>query len=128
MVTKKKKWPFVLLLLVGCIGAYVMWRITAPLPEIKTSVVYRASSAPQPQAFMWPENGESAIAIEGQGVVAQKNQQETVQPIASTAKLITALAILEKKPLKINEKGPVITLNQADVDIFNSYYVRDGST
>ena len=38
----------------------------------------------------------------------------------SVAKIMTALALLEDKPLKVGEQGPVITVDAADVDVYNA--------
>lgn len=48
-------------------------------------------------------------------------------PTASTAKLITALAVLQTKPLALGQQGPIITLTANDVAIYNAYIAQDGS-
>jgi D-alanyl-D-alanine carboxypeptidase (penicillin-binding protein 5/6) len=48
-------------------------------------------------------------------------------PMASTAKVMTALAILKKYPLKPGETGPTITMTAADVDRYNNYINQGGS-
>lgn len=76
--------------------------------------------------FSWPATSQAALGSLDQGVLIEKPNQ-TVKPTASTAKLITALTILKKKPLQLGEEGPTITLTQADVDIYNQYFAKDGS-
>ncbi len=46
---------------------------------------------------------------------------------ASIAKVITALTVLEKKPLQRGETGPVLTMTQADVDFYAAETIRNGS-
>ena len=46
---------------------------------------------------------------------------------ASTIKIITALAILDKKPLQTGQQGPYITLGTSDVAIYQDYLRRGGS-
>jgi D-alanyl-D-alanine carboxypeptidase (penicillin-binding protein 5/6) len=52
---------------------------------------------------------------------------ETPVPTASTAKLITALTVLQQKPLKAGEQGPTVTLHDSDVALYNNYVAQDGS-
>jgi D-alanyl-D-alanine carboxypeptidase (penicillin-binding protein 5/6) len=48
-------------------------------------------------------------------------------PIASIAKVITALAVLQKKPLMAYNPGPTITLDNTDLGYYNYYFLNDGS-
>jgi D-alanyl-D-alanine carboxypeptidase (penicillin-binding protein 5/6) len=41
-------------------------------------------------------------------------------PMASTAKIMTALLVLEDHPLNLNEPGPVLTVSRSDVNIYIS--------
>jgi D-alanyl-D-alanine carboxypeptidase (penicillin-binding protein 5/6) len=52
---------------------------------------------------------------------------QTPEPTASVAKLITALAVLNKYPLEPGQSGPTITLTAADVAIYKQYVAEDGS-
>ena len=74
----------------------------------------------------WPNYGQATIATEKQGIVAT-NGSQTPHPTASTAKLISVMAILEKKPLQIGEYGPTITLTEADVKSYENYVAKNGS-
>ena len=47
--------------------------------------------------------------------------------MASEAKLITALAVLKKYPLALNQAGPAITLGPSDVAIYDKYQSENGS-
>ena len=62
----------------------------------------------------WPRGGEAAIAVEPIGVL-QTSAAATPAPIASTAKIMTALLVLEDHPLALNQPGPVLTVSRADV-------------
>lgn len=73
-----------------------------------------------------PPSAQSAIGVAGQGVL--KTYGDNVpRPIASVSKVVTALVILDKKPLKVGEQGDQITLTQADVDNYNEYVAKLGS-
>lgn len=67
----------------------------------------------------WPASGEAAMAVEPIGVV-QSASAATPAPMASTAKIMTALLVLEDHPLAINEPGPVLTVSRADVATYLS--------
>ncbi|RVW07404.1 D-alanyl-D-alanine carboxypeptidase [Prescottella agglutinans] len=54
-------------------------------------------------------------------------REQRPRPTASTAKLITALTVLERRPLAPGEDGPVLTMTGADTDLYSSYAGRGGS-
>lgn len=74
----------------------------------------------------WPDYGQAAIATRQYGVVATHGAK-TPHPTASTAKVITMLAVLEKHPLELGEAGPKLTMTQADVDSHSWYVAHNGS-
>lgn len=96
-------------------GAFQYFR---PLPVTgatsSVSVSKQLGTAP---AFPWPALGEAALEIEGAGAVGSSGGQAPV-PMASTAKMMTALLVLEDRPLALDEQGPVITVTRADVASF----------
>jgi D-alanyl-D-alanine carboxypeptidase len=63
----------------------------------------------------WPGQGQSAIEVEGVGGVGTDGKQ-TSAPIASVAKIMTAYVILQDHPLKGNEGGDKITVDQQAED------------
>jgi D-alanyl-D-alanine carboxypeptidase (penicillin-binding protein 5/6) len=75
----------------------------------------------------WPNYGQSAYGVSGSEIVAVSSDQNKPVPIASLAKVITALAVLQAKPLAPGTQGPMITLSQRDVEIFSSYVVKNGT-
>jgi D-alanyl-D-alanine carboxypeptidase (penicillin-binding protein 5/6) len=98
-----------------------------PVPSISpkglTPVVKTAATGQLP----WPSYGQAALGAQDYGVLENHGTQTAV-PMASVAKVVTALAVLEQKPLKkVGETGPTITLNSSDIDAFNSYYSQGGS-
>ncbi|MBI3494954.1 D-alanyl-D-alanine carboxypeptidase [Candidatus Saccharibacteria bacterium] len=90
----------------------------------KTKSLYTPAS--QKVNIAWPTASQAAIGSVDQGLLAVKPGQ-TTKPTASTAKLISALTILNKKPISYGQQGPKITLTQSDVDIYNQYFAKDGS-
>jgi D-alanyl-D-alanine carboxypeptidase (penicillin-binding protein 5/6) len=63
--------------------------------------------------------GSAAVAVSSLGLVATSGNEAPV-PAASVAKVITALIILEDKPLKLGDPGPAILIGDADVQAYQS--------
>lgn len=75
----------------------------------------------------WPDQGAGAIGAVGfDGVLASSGDQASV-PIASITKMVTALVILESKPLTGDDPGPDIEFTDADVDIYYDAIAENGS-
>lgn len=74
----------------------------------------------------WPSTGEAAIGTVDAGVLTTHGSQTAV-PIASVAKVMLAVAVLEKKPITDDNQGGTITITQADVDAYNRWVAKDGS-
>jgi D-alanyl-D-alanine carboxypeptidase (penicillin-binding protein 5/6) len=108
------------------VGAYVAFALTRSLPVLTATITQPTVPAATTPNFPWPSYGESAFGAVGYGLLATHNAQTAV-PMASTAKVVTALAILQKKPLALNEQGPMITLGDQDVAIYQKYLAADGS-
>ncbi|OGL25960.1 hypothetical protein A3E49_01700 [Candidatus Saccharibacteria bacterium RIFCSPHIGHO2_12_FULL_49_19] len=109
------------LLLLGGLASYLR-----PLPEVEP-VVYSKSVLPQSQVELpWPTYGQAAVGARGHGVLATRGEQKAV-PIASITKVITALAVLDHRPLAEGQDGPDITLGASDTQLFEDYFARGGS-
>lgn len=122
----KKRTPWLLLLLPIVLIGYCAYWYAQPLdPVSSTTKVLSVKSQPA-AVITWPATSQAAIGSIDQGVLAIKPDQ-VVRPTASTAKLITALTVLQEKPLNPGEQGPTITMTQKDVDIHNQYFANDGS-
>lgn len=121
----KLKTSIILLSLVvlAAAGTYLYLR---PVPSI--TPVSRIVTSPKTQtvSLPWPAGGQAAIGAQGYGVLETKSAGAPA-PVASIAKIITALAVLKQKPLAAGEPGPVITLDSTDLDYFNYYYTNGGS-
>ncbi|TFD89183.1 D-alanyl-D-alanine carboxypeptidase family protein [Cryobacterium serini] len=116
----------VLLIVLGGIG-YVGATNLAPIPPSTASIVQPGALSQPAAAPAWPAFGASAIGAVGfPGVLASTGEQDTV-PIASIAKMVTALVILDAKPLGAGEGGPEITFTDADVDRYYDALAENGS-
>jgi D-alanyl-D-alanine carboxypeptidase (penicillin-binding protein 5/6) len=74
----------------------------------------------------WSDQGQSAIGAVGLGVLDTHGEQKPV-PIASVAKIVTALMVLKQKPLKPGEPGPILILSEADVGLYQGFVAQGGS-
>jgi D-alanyl-D-alanine carboxypeptidase (penicillin-binding protein 5/6) len=103
-------------------------RTPALAPEV-TSTTSWSSGPSTSAAIVAPGQGSFALAaVFGNSAtpLASSNAQ-TVRPIASVAKTMTALAILDVHPLLPNQAGPSLTMSQQDVDDYHSIAASGGS-
>lgn len=97
-----------------------------PLPEVAatSSMPPQAATGAAP-ALPWPVRGSAALAVPGLGIVASTPAQPG--PTASVAKVMTALLILEDRPLRPGESGPSLTITPADVQLYLRKRANDES-
>lgn len=124
---RRSPWPFVSifsgLVLAGYTSAVLLWPLHAieatvtPMPEITSTVT----------SLDWPDQGHAAIGTSSLGVLATNTEPATQVPIASITKVITALVILQAKPLEVGQAGPIITLTTEDAALYNNYVAQNGS-
>ncbi len=129
LAAPKQRRPWLLIIalpFVGLIalGSFLYGRPLQPLQAEKQVLALSPTTQPK---INWPSESQAAFGTVETGLLESKPGQ-TVQPTASTIKLLTALTILEAKPLKAGEQGPFIPITKADVDIYNKYYEKNGST
>lgn len=90
--------------------------VQTTLPAINTQQV----------TLTWPAQGQAAIGVQGQGVMASTDNQKPV-PTASTTKLMVALAVLKKHPMASGQTGATITITAEDIQRYNEYIAQQGS-
>lgn len=117
---------FLLILLVISTGLYSFLALTKPLEPLNISITSQTFNSGSSQ-IVWPASGQAAVGTLSNGILAKSSDLQKVSPTASIAKVITALIVLDKKPLDAGESGPQITLNSGDVSIYNSYVAKNGS-
>ena len=97
-----------------------------PMPKLTPSVNSLSTQA-QTGKIIWPTlQTQSAVGAVGYGVLATNGEQKSA-PIASIAKTMVALMILEKKPLKLGESGPMLTMTAQDEEYFREDLAQNGS-
>lgn len=120
------KWRY-LFISVALLGGYSYWTLHRPLPAIEpTNVTVPIATKPLPSRLNWPPGGQAAVGIIDTDILETHGEQKPA-PIASVAKVITCLVVLDAKPLPPGQQGPIITLRENDVDIFRNYVALDGS-
>jgi D-alanyl-D-alanine carboxypeptidase (penicillin-binding protein 5/6) len=103
----------VLLVLIGALAVPID-NYQRPLPSVwVTSDATAFHQVPLKVDVRWPSWGEAAIGIGDGGVVAATANQRPM-PTASTAKIMTALIVVERRPLAPGEQGATITITAAD--------------
>lgn len=100
---------------------------SAPLPVAAMESSFPEDFTQAPPTLVLPAEGTHALAAEGFGVLAQSGS-EAQQPIASITKVITALVILQAKPLSgVDDEGPMIQFTQDDVEYLAQTKAEFGS-
>lgn len=117
-------WTLIVVLVVT-IGGLLM----RPLPSVAAAskpLTFPAIQYASP--MLWPAIGQASINIEGLGVVAASTGDIDQKPVptASTAKLFTALMVMQKHPLKLGENGSNLTFTDSDVAIYQDYADKGG--
>lgn len=87
----------------------------------------RAPGFPSSQLRVsWPTGASSLMAIGDSAAEVSPGGQKP-RPTASTAKVIAALTVLAKYPLKAENEGPELTLTSKDVQRYLDYAGRNGT-
>ncbi len=106
---------------------YVSTMLTLPLPQPQLTLeVHGGPVSTGVPELIWPTANQIAIGANGYGQLAA-NGPDTPAPIASVAKVITAIAVLRQKPLDVNQSGPTLTFTADDVAIYNQAVAVNGS-
>ncbi len=117
------RWLGVALVVVIITGTALYLR---PLPA--ATVTLHLPSLPEPSnpSITWPNTGQAEFGAVGYDVMLSNAQPRPVST-ASMAKVITALCVLEKRPLKLGESGPGITMGEEDLSRLQSQLDQGGS-
>lgn len=121
-------------LVLGGSGGYVWWASSAALPAPSVTSQAPAVAAAPAASLVLPSGGQMLMSVEGgeaylgpdaAGAFASSGGNDP-RPIASIAKLITALVILDANPLDgPDDAGPTIAFTDADTDLYDQFYVQD---
>lgn len=141
---ERRRWPGVVAMLVvvallAVAGWYAAYAVLARAPqaaiETRTPVVVE----PEPATFRLPSTGSYAVKVSGGGGIfgdaddgaagfTLSQAPERARPIASITKLITALVVLDARPLDdADDPGPTLHFDRADHALYDKYYVRNAT-
>jgi serine-type D-Ala-D-Ala carboxypeptidase (penicillin-binding protein 5/6) len=126
MIKQRRSGWKVSLGLVLLLGAYVAWALWRPLPATVPEYTRQLQVQTDAGTLAWPANGQAAISLLNNPTTTTHGEQKPT-PMASTAKVITSLLLLEKMPLRLGETGPTISITEADVAIYSRYVSQGGS-
>ncbi len=122
----QKRWLYVLVITL-LIGGYTSYALLRPISVSGSTTPYKNTAQQIPKSNLdWPTGAQAAVTIKDSGYIETSGTQKVV-PTASVAKVITALTILNKYPLSLNQQGEIITINESDVALFNKYAAQNGS-
>jgi serine-type D-Ala-D-Ala carboxypeptidase (penicillin-binding protein 5/6) len=101
---------------VAVVVGLLTFQLLRPLPTIAATTFIPATSRLGSAApvLPWPTTGSAALSIAGLGTIGTHGPQ-TALPLASTAKIMTGLVILDDHPLRLTEQGPMVPVTAADV-------------
>lgn len=123
---KRKSHKGLRAILVFVVIAYVSASLLMPIPAVTTLAQTPPSTTTKQVDVKWPAYGQAAIGAVGYGILGTQGEAKSL-PTASVAKVMTALAVLNQRPLAVGEQGPIITITQEDVDEYARTVAMDGS-
>lgn len=106
---------------------YVAGSLLTPVPATAASVTHEKSIVQPAAQLAWPGYGSSAVTAPGYPGATVFHGSDASVPIASVTKVVTALLVLDAKPLDGDAEGPTIAFTQKDVDIWNEVIAEGGS-
>ena len=97
------------------------WNYLRPIPAVAAAGTLAATETVPgtTPTLPWPSRGTGAVSVQGLGFIASSGGEQPT-PAASVTKVMTALIVLEDKPLKKDEPGPTITLSDTDVAFYDA--------
>lgn len=116
--------------IVGVVLASLMYlsgSLFGPVPATAAVVQHEKAIAQPAAQLAWPGWGASAISAPDVDGATEYHGSDKSLPIASVTKTITALVVLDKKPITGGSDGPTISFTQKDVDIWNEVISEGGS-
>lgn len=114
-----------LLALVVALGVYLPATLLAPVPTAEGVTTVYTAPRQAISALDLPSYGGSAIEAEGYPESLTTGGSTAERPIASISKVVTALVVLEKKPLAGGD-GPKITFTAQQHALYATYLAQDG--
>lgn len=109
------------------VAIYLPTTLLAPLSEHAPGVLEYAVEAQPAASIGYPEYGASGFGAVGYPGVLGSDGSSTPVPIASISKVITALVVLEARPIAEGSDGELLTFDEQDQQYFLDQIPVDGS-
>ncbi|MEA2628017.1 MAG: hypothetical protein QOJ10_477 [Chloroflexota bacterium] len=108
-------------LLVAALVAVGAWNWFRPVPAVAATASLHSQETVQGTApsLPWPKAGSAAVGASGLGLIATSGNEQPASA-ASVTKVMTALVILSDKPMTLDQLGPTVTINAADVQSYEA--------
>ena len=106
---------------------YLPLTLLAPVQEVSAQVTELDGRVAVQPPLTFPEYGATAIGAVGYPGTLSSGGSVEALPIASISKVITALVVLEARPLAVGETGPDIIFGDSDVDFYDAQVAQNGS-
>jgi D-alanyl-D-alanine carboxypeptidase (penicillin-binding protein 5/6) len=119
---------FFIFLILAPSSWYLYAALQNPLPVISAIPQVITIEPKKPLVIPWPRIGQAAVGSLEEGLINSSSTNLEAVPIASTAKIITSLAVMRVKPFSSGTNGQMITLSDADVAYYEQYRALGGST
>jgi serine-type D-Ala-D-Ala carboxypeptidase (penicillin-binding protein 5/6) len=114
------------------LGGYATYALTAPVGAATLDAAAPEVEVPPAAQVALPVDGAYAVSVSGAdaylGATASGiwaiGADDGPRPMASISKLVTALVVLNAKPLAdANDPGPTLTFSRADHALYDKYYL-----
>jgi D-alanyl-D-alanine carboxypeptidase (penicillin-binding protein 5/6) len=105
-------------------------QLVRPVAAVEATPVAGGSLAAKGSApaLPWPAKGAAAVGVSGLGMLAESSPDFVPRPIASVAKIMTAVVVLDAKPLLPGQQGPSIAVTGEDVASYQRREAEGEST
>jgi D-alanyl-D-alanine carboxypeptidase (penicillin-binding protein 5/6) len=107
------------------VGTYVPVALLSPLAPAAAAASTWEAPAPLEAQLAFPAYGATAVEALGFDESLTTSGDSLPRPIASISKVVTALVVLDAKPLDGGD-GPAITLTADDAALYDAYRAVDG--
>jgi D-alanyl-D-alanine carboxypeptidase (penicillin-binding protein 5/6) len=107
-------------------GLYLPFTLLAPLQPVAAQAVPFTAPEQAVPVLDFPGFGAAGIGAVGYPGVLASSGPTTPLPIASITKVITALVVLDAKPLAVDEAGPGVTFSAIDTTYYRTSLAEEG--
>lgn len=114
-------------LIIAIIGvfAFIFIRMATCDTDLSPEVTYQLPEFASFDNLPDTNYGQWAVVIDGHSVASART--DTIQPTASTTKMILSLAVMRAKPFNPGETGETITITPEFYDLYQWYITHNGS-